>query len=79
MNNRLSLEPYNIDTPPYDTGIILSSNSSLRFQYEFKARGVKKSKVSVDVSIDGVRVTAKSKAVGKVCSFLTSSTGDQPD
>lgn len=29
----------------------------LFFQYEFKAKGVKKRKVTVDVSTDGVRVT----------------------
>ncbi|CAH2103892.1 unnamed protein product [Euphydryas editha] len=31
------------------------------FQYEFKAKGVKKRKVTVDVSIDGVRVTTRTK------------------
>ncbi|XP_045489942.1 carboxyl-terminal PDZ ligand of neuronal nitric oxide synthase protein isoform X2 [Pieris rapae] len=32
-----------------------------RVRYEFKARGVKKRKVTVDVSTDGVRVTTRSK------------------
>ncbi|CAH4038462.1 unnamed protein product [Pieris brassicae] len=32
-----------------------------RVRYEFKARGMKKRKVTVDVSTDGVRVTTRSK------------------
>lgn len=31
------------------------------FQYEFKAKGVKKRKVTVDVSTDGVRVSTRKK------------------
>ncbi|XP_047543855.1 capon-like protein isoform X2 [Vanessa atalanta] len=36
-----------------------------RVRYEFKARGVKKRKVTVDVSIDGVRVTTRTKHAKK--------------
>ncbi|CAH0716038.1 unnamed protein product, partial [Brenthis ino] len=36
-----------------------------RVRYEFKARGVKKRKVTVDVSIDGVRVTTRTKNIKK--------------
>ena len=31
------------------------------FQYEFKAKGIKKKKVIVEVSVDGVRVTMRKK------------------
>lgn len=31
------------------------------FQYEFKAKGIKKKKVTVEVSVDGVRVTLRKK------------------
>jgi hypothetical protein len=31
------------------------------FQYEFKAKGIKKKKVTVEVSVDGVRVTLRRK------------------
>jgi carboxyl-terminal PDZ ligand of neuronal nitric oxide synthase protein len=31
------------------------------FQYEFKAKGIKKKKVTVEVSVDGVRVTVRKK------------------
>lgn len=37
-----------------------------RVRYEFKAKGVKKRKVTVDISVDGVRITTcKQKAKGK--------------
>ncbi|EEB10141.1 C-terminal pdz ligand of neuronal nitric oxide synthase protein, putative [Pediculus humanus corporis] len=32
-----------------------------RIRYEFKAKGIKKKKVTVEVSVDGVRVTLKKK------------------
>lgn len=41
------------------------------FQYEFKAKGVKKRKVTVDVSTDGVRVTTRIKKNGKVSPYFT--------
>lgn len=31
------------------------------FQYEFKAKGIKKKKVTVEVSVDGVRITLRKK------------------
>lgn len=44
------------------------------FQYEFKAKGIKKKKVTVEISVDGVRVTLKKKKkviryYGSVCFF----------
>lgn len=41
----------------------LKTNKSSLFQYEFKASGVKKRKVTMDVSIEGVRVTTRKKMV----------------
>lgn len=43
------------------------SNSSVLFlfQYEFKAKGIKKKKVTIEVSVDGVKVTLRKKK--KVC------------
>lgn len=44
---------------------------SFILQYEFKAKGVKKRKVTVDVSTDGVRVTSrKNKTKVKVSNFV---------
>lgn len=34
---------------------------TLLFQYEFKAKGIKKKKVTVEISVDGVKVTLKKK------------------
>lgn len=34
---------------------------SLLFQYEFKAKGIKKKKVTIEVSVDGVKVTLRKK------------------
>lgn len=34
-----------------------------RFQYEFKAKGIKKKKVTLEVSVDGVKVTLRKKKV----------------
>jgi carboxyl-terminal PDZ ligand of neuronal nitric oxide synthase protein len=31
------------------------------FQYEFKAKGIKKKKVTIEVSVDGVKVTLRKK------------------
>jgi len=31
------------------------------FQYEFKAKGIKKKKVTLEVSVDGVRVNLRKK------------------
>lgn len=38
-----------------------SSNVTLMLQYEFKTKGIKKKKVTVEVSVDGVRVTLRKK------------------
>lgn len=50
----------------------LSSNVIilLRFQYEFKAKNIKKKKVGIMVSVDGVKVTLRKKQ--KVKHFLVS-------
>ncbi|XP_026320709.1 uncharacterized protein LOC113230571 isoform X4 [Hyposmocoma kahamanoa] len=45
-----------------------------RVRYEFKAKGVKKRKVTVDVSTDGVRVTTRIKKNGKFRLFQKTST-----
>jgi hypothetical protein len=37
------------------------------FQYEFKAKGIKKKKVIVEVSVDGVRVTVRKKKKVSLC------------
>lgn len=39
----------------------LTGHFCLLFQYEFKAKGIKKKKVTVEVSVDGVRVTLRKK------------------
>jgi hypothetical protein len=42
------------------------------FQYEFKAKGIKKKKVTVEVSVDGVRVSLRKKR--KVSAYHCSGT-----
>lgn len=43
---------------------ISSTDSDLLFsQYEFKAKGIKKKKVTLEVSVDGLKVTLRKKKV----------------
>lgn len=48
-----------------------------RVRYEFKARGVKKRKVTVDVSTDGVRVTTRTKITSRKTKLFQKSSGSK--
>ena len=43
---------------------------SFIFQYEFKAKGIKKKKITLEISVDGVKITLRKKKVGIIAKIV---------
>lgn len=63
MNAKIFIKPslhYWITSPNYGDSLIMTETF---LQYEFKAKGIKKKKVTLEVSVDGLKVTLRKKKV----------------
>ncbi|CAD1480594.1 unnamed protein product, partial [Heterotrigona itama] len=78
-----SKKQYNlVHNDEYDTRIPLHSEEAFHrgivfhAKYEFKAKGIKKKKVTLEVSVDGLKVTLRKKKVIAVIFYVSHDSHD---